>query len=112
MGAMAPIIKKNNISIYIGINFSNFVFIKFILCTPLNNIIDYFKSNIIVTNFSITFLQITEVINSYWSASRLICNSNIFFILKGIKKFINLKFKTKYTSPKKLAQQQKLQIIA
>ena len=68
MGAMAPIIKKNNISIYIGINFSNFVFIKFTLCTLLNNIIDYFKSNIIVTNFFITFLQIILITNSYWLA--------------------------------------------
>ena len=30
------------------------------------------------------------------------CNSSIFLFLKAIKKYINLKSKTKYTSPKKI----------
>ena len=30
---------------------------------PLNIIIDSFKSNVIATNFSITFLQIVEITN-------------------------------------------------
>ena len=34
-----------------------------------------------------------------------------FVLFKDHKKSINLKFKTKYTCPKKLAQQQKLPII-
>ena len=38
-------------------------------------------------------------------------SSSIFLILKTIKKFIDLKSKTKYTSPKKLVQQQKLSIV-
>ena len=32
----------------------------------LNNIIDSFKSNVILTNFFITFLQTVLVTNSYW----------------------------------------------
>ena len=51
-----------------------------------------FKSNTITTNFSITFLQIAEVANSYYFASRFICNFSIFLILRDIKKFINLNF--------------------
>ena len=38
------------------------------------------------------------------------CNSNIFLNLVIIKK-LNLKSKTKYTSPLKIAQQQKLSIV-
>ena len=33
---------------------------------PLNNIIDYFKSIVIITNFFTTFLQTIKVANSYW----------------------------------------------
>ena len=78
----------------------------------LNNIIDSFKSNTITTNFFTTFIQTVEVVNFYCFASEFICNFSIFLNLKGIKNFINQKFKTKYTSPKKLVQQQKLPIIA
>ena len=35
---------------------------------PFNNIIDSFKSNAILTNFFITFLQTFLVANSYWFA--------------------------------------------
>ena len=34
-----------------------------------NNIIGYFKSNGIVTNFSIIFLRVVDVVNSYWFVS-------------------------------------------
>ena len=34
----------------------------------LNNIIDSFKSNVILTNFFTIFLQTILVANSYWSA--------------------------------------------
>ena len=33
---------------------------------PLNNIIDSFKSNVIVTNIFTTFIQTIEIANSYW----------------------------------------------
>ena len=39
------------------------------------------------------------------------CSSSIFLILVTIKKFIDLKSKTKYIGPKKIAQLQKLPII-
>ena len=39
-----------------------------------------------------------------------VCILNVFLFLKAIKKFIDLNSKTKYTSPKTLAQQQKLPI--
>ena len=70
------------IYIYISINVILFYKITF---SPLNNIIESFKSNTITTNFSTIFLQIVEVINFYWFAFGLICNSSIFLILKGIK---------------------------
>ena len=49
---------KISLSIYMGISF---VF-------PLNNIINSFKSNTILTNFFTIFLQIVLVANSYWFA--------------------------------------------
>ena len=49
------------------INFSNFVLTNYILF-PFNNIVDSFKSNVILTNFFITFLQTFLVANSYWFA--------------------------------------------
>ena len=88
----------------------------------LNNIIDSFKSNTIVTNFSTTFLQTVEVVNFFWFTSRPTtyitflltnnhslhqqfvkknCNSSIFFFLKAIKIFIG-------TSPKKLSPTTKI----
>ena len=39
------------------------------------------------------------------------CSAIIFLILVTIKKFIDLKSKTKYINPKKIAQQQKLPIL-
>ena len=42
------------ILLYLGINFSNFFSIK-LHFAPFNNIIDFFKSNAIITNFSIIF---------------------------------------------------------
>ena len=66
-----------------------------------------------------------EVVNSIWFAFRLpltslfnlpiitqiykkkVCNSSIFLLLKAIT--LDLKPETKYTSPKKLAQQQNYQ---
>ena len=80
-----------------------------------------------------TFLQIVLIANSYWftyecttyiiflrSNNHLlpqkfikkVCNSSNFLILVTIKKFIDGKYKTKYTSQKKKkAQQQKLPIV-
>ena len=46
------------------INFSNFVLLNYNLF-PFNNIIDSFKSNVILTNFFIAFLQTFLVANSY-----------------------------------------------
>ena len=86
---------------------------------PLNNIIDYFKSNSTTTKF----LQTVEVTNFYWfvprpttciifylpiplttlAISKKNCSFSIFLILKAIKKFIDLKSKTKYKVQKKLA---------
>ena len=48
-------------------NFSNSVLLYYILF-PFNNIIDSFKSSVILTNFFITFLQTVLVANSYWFA--------------------------------------------
>ena len=64
-----PLFKKY-IYIYIGINFSNFIYIfpsqqyHFSL-KKKKEIIDSFKSNIIATTFSIIFLQIFKRANSY-----------------------------------------------
>ena len=44
------------------------LFYKIIFFFLLNNIIDSFKSNIILTNFFTTFLQTVLVANSYWFA--------------------------------------------
>ena len=41
----------------------------------------------------------------------MVCSSTTFLILVIIKKFIDLKSKTKYISPKKIAQQPKLPIV-
>ena len=53
--------------VYVCTNFSNFVLQNYIFFL-LNNIIDSFKSNIILTNFFTTFLQTVLVANSYWFA--------------------------------------------
>ena len=89
----------------------------------LNNIIDSFKSNAILTNFFTIFLQTVLVANFYWFTHgpithiiflltsnhpliisviyKKVCNASIFLILMTIKKIIDLKSKTKYTSQKK-----------
>ena len=99
----------------------------------LNNIIDSFKSNVILTNFFTIFLQTVLVANFYWFTHgptthiiflltsnhpliisviyKKVCNASIFLILMTIKKIIDLKSKTKYISPKKIAQQEKLLIV-
>ena len=59
-----------NVCVYITTNLQ-FCSIKLLHFAPLNNIIDYLKSNDIVTNFSTTFLQIVKIVNFYWFASRL-----------------------------------------
>ena len=55
------------IYIYIYILILVILFYKIIFFL-LNNIIDSFKSNVILTNFFIIFLQIVFVANSYWFA--------------------------------------------
>ena len=50
-----------------GTNFSNFFIEKLHFCS-LKNIIDSFKSIVIVINLSTTFLHIVKVANSYWFA--------------------------------------------
>ena len=86
---------------------------------PFNNIINSFKSNAIAINFFTTFLQTVEVENLYWFALghclHHFLTVNIhslrqqfvkkfvalaFLLVKTIKKSIDLKSKTKYTSPK------------
>ena len=52
-------------------------------------------------------LQTTYYINNL----KKVCNASILLILITIKKFIDLKSKTKYISPKKISQQQKLAIV-
>ena len=51
-----PKLKKKKIIIYMCINFSNFVIENYILFS-FNNIIVSFKSNVILTNFFITFFK-------------------------------------------------------
>ena len=64
-GAMASLYCfLKNISILIGTNFCNFIQQNYIF-PPLNNVINSFKSNVIVTNFFIIFLQTIEVANFY-----------------------------------------------
>ena len=60
---------KISLSIYMGISF---VF-------PLNNIINSFKSNTILTNFFTIFLQTVLIANSYWFAHGPI--THIIFLL-------------------------------
>ena len=60
---------KISLSIYMGISF---VF-------PLNNIINSFKSNTILTNFFTIFLQTVLVANFYWFAHRP--TTHIIFLL-------------------------------
>ena len=60
---------KISLSIYMGISF---VFL-------LNNIINSFKSNTILTNFFTIFLQTVLVANSYWFAPGPI--THIIFLL-------------------------------
>ena len=40
-----------------------------------------------------------------------VCNSSIFLILMAIKKYIDLKSKTKYTSPKKISPPTNLPLV-
>ena len=55
---------NKNISMLIGTNFCNFIQQNYIF-PPLNNVINSFKSNVIVTNFFTIFLQTIEVANFY-----------------------------------------------
>ena len=65
---------------------------------PLNNIINSFLSNTIVTNFSTTFLQIIEIANFYWFAYKTIIYITFLFTDNNllhqqfIKKFVILIF--------------------
>ena len=59
-------------------NFTNFILQNYIFF-PLNNIIDSFKSNAILTNFFTKFLQIVLVANSYWFAHKP--TTHIIFLL-------------------------------
>ena len=61
---MAPPIFLILILVNIWILILVILFYKITLYPP-HNIIDYFKSNTIVTNFSIIFLQSIEIANSY-----------------------------------------------
>ena len=56
---------KKNITILIGINFSNFIQKNYTL-PFLNNAINSFESNVISTNVFTTFIQTIKVTNSYW----------------------------------------------
>ena len=56
---------------------------------PSNNIIDSFRSNSIVTNFSTIFLQSVEIANSYWFVSELITYV-IFLLTNNTYHIINL----------------------
>ena len=66
-GAMAPQIYIFLILLYIWVLILVILFYKLHFC-PNKNIIDYFKSVVIVINFSITFLQTVKVENSFWFA--------------------------------------------
>ena len=55
---------NKNISMLIGTNFCNFIQQNYIF-PPLNNAINSFKSNVIVTNIFTIFLQTIEVANFY-----------------------------------------------
>ena len=98
------------------------LFYKITFC-PFNNIFDSFQSNIIVINLFTTFLYTVEIqilIGSHLNLSLTSLfyltnnhslyqqyTSSTFVILKAIKKFIDLKYKTTYISPKTFVQQQK-----
>ena len=56
------------------------------------------------------FLLTSNHLSYQYFIKKKTCNSNIFLNLVIIKK-LNLKSKTKYTSPLKIAQQQKLSIV-
>ena len=61
-GVMAPLNNfKKKISILIGTNLV--ILFNKITFSPLNNVINSFKINVIATNFFTTFLQIIEVAN-------------------------------------------------
>ena len=55
------------------------LFYKITFFFLLNNIIDSFKSNVILTNFFTTFLQTVLVANSYWFTHRP--TTHIIFLL-------------------------------
>ena len=65
LGAMAPQMFFLNTLLYICVLILAILFYKIIFCL-LNNIIDSFKSIVISTNFSTTFLKTVKVANSYW----------------------------------------------
>ena len=115
-GAMPPLIlKKKYYYIYMCVLILAILFYKITFYFPL-------KISLILLRlmlYSQTFLQIILVSNSYWFAygpnthiifllsnnrtshQQFVNDFGIFLILKTIKKFIDLKSKTKYTSPKK-----------
>ena len=64
-GWTCPNFFLKNVIIYIYILSLEILFYK-IIFLPLNNIIDYFKSIVIATNFSSIILQTVKVINFYW----------------------------------------------
>ena len=119
------------IYIYIGTNFINFFTKNYTL--PLLTIsLIILKIMLQPQTFFTIFLKIIiDVVNSYQFAFRpttcinfLITNNHslhqqfvkkivvlaFFFTYRPLKKFIDLKFKTKYTTQKKLIQQKKLPI--
>ena len=63
-GRIPPFLKKKNYQYINRYSFQYFCSIK-LQFTLLNTVIDSFKSNVITTNFSTTFLQTIEVENSY-----------------------------------------------
>ena len=81
-------IKKLFVYIYIYVIILVILFYKFTLYY-LNNIINSFESNAIITNFFTIFLQPVEVTNSYWFACGH-TNYITFYITIIINHFHNL----------------------
>ena len=75
-----------------------YIYIEVLLCSIKLYFfaLNHYKRNATTTNF---FTNI-EVALITTTICKKICRSSIFLILKAIKKIINLKFKTKYISPK------------
>ena len=71
--------------------------IKLHFC-PLNNIVYFFKSVVIITNFSTTFLQTVKVANSYWftfeptTYINFLLTNNYSSHQQFVKKFVTLAF--------------------